>query len=1448
MQAKETLKISLQNLKFLPSYAAYLLKHKLHEFTQFQFRIFRQQNLPLLQKFKDLSENEIIEIGKQSISEYLGHLAENRAAEQIKLILKRWTDNELPKIDKYAVAAEDINLVIYTRKQAFLHFIPEYCRDIDQVIELVKEIDLFSLEAEMSLTNTYLKMLNEKIESHSHFIEKITNTSPGIIYVYDVINNKEVYANKTTTEFLGYTPEEITRMGNEFVATLIHPDDVKKLKEYESAFKDTKDGEIRSFKYRIRNRQGEYHWLRTYETVFKRDAGGKISEKIGIAIDVHKQKIIADALERREQELLEAQEIAQLGSYTWDFNSDASTNTSPQTMKILELETFGYGFFIEKVHPEDRLRVEKTIEESLKTGRYDCEYRYMGKERIKTIWAKGIIRYEKGKPVGMSGTVMDITEKSDILNQLRENENLYKQAEGLTHIGSYKWNVRKKELTWSDELLCIYGIDPAYGKITPELAQSLTYPEDISHARNEIMSALNEKREFEFYYRILPQNDRNNIKILHARGSVIPDQNGEIEWIIGTSQDVTEKQKLIEKLERNESIYKQAEELANMGNWFWDIKENRLEWTDQLYRIYGLEPQSETITISRFLSLVHPDDRERVKKGVDDIFTEKILDYVFKIVTTHGETKILRSVAQVHRDHAGTPIFVIGTERDITEKQTLINQLRRSEKLYKQAQALAHVGNWSWDINSNLIEWSEELFHIYGLEPRTQGLSFEQYIELVHPDDREMVTNHVTKALEDLKPWKFNHRLIRSNGDVRILAASGEVITNDLGQPAMLVGTAQDITERQLLIERLQQSESLYKQAQSLARVGNWTLDVKTLEFQWSDEMYHIYELETREKFSFDEWISYMVSEEREEARNYFYECIRERKFYDRIHHIVLDNGKLKTLHRKGEFIYDKNGNPEKMIGTTQDITEEYRVQQELKENQMFIRKITDATPSIIASYNVNTGEYVFVSEGVEKLLGYSPEEVMEKGTSFFIPIIHPEDTIALMEKNARVLEEANANPQKNDFVAEFTYRMLHKDGKYRWFHTYGTVFDRNHENKVEHVLNISLDITDQVNASQTIKEQEYFIQQIADASPTILYLFDVESQSFEYINREIFFVLGYSPEEIINFGKAVTQLIYHPEDFHLLSGRKESGRSFRQEETMLQYECRMVNKGGEDQWMLVREIVFKTQPDGSIRQIIGAALDISKRKQMEKTILQNSLLLQQSNASLEEFAYVASHDLKEPLRKISTFGDRLITTQLEKLAPEGKIYLQKIVEASQRMQTMISDLLSISLISGNTAFEKFSLQKILAETLQTLEFKIENQNAVVESSHLPEARIIPSQFRQLFQNLLSNSLKFVRPGVKPLIRIQHSIVQPHELESYHLGHTGQFIKIEFSDNGIGFENEFAGKIFAIFQRLHGRSEYEGSGIGLSICKKIIEHHGGIIYATGDPDQGATFTIVFPKL
>lgn len=1056
--------LSLSQLTRLTAFAAHLLHHKLDEFVARKLAVASELNLHLGANRGSANEGGKYALLKSSAVEMLSFLAEGKGLDFIQESLEKWQKNEVPFFSKENVQAEDITKLCFLRKKVFASFIPTYCNNLMESMKLVEEIDVFLLEWETASSNNYLSFLKSHIDTHLHFIEKITNTSPGIIYVYDVVNEKEVYTNKTITEFIGYNADEVMAMGSGFVDLLIHPEDVPMIRIHEKEFGDIADGEIRSIKYRIKNKQGNYHWLRAYESVFKRNEKGEVVQKIGIAIDVNAQ--------------------------------------------------------------------------------------------------------------------------------------------------------------------------------------------------------------------------------------------------VETAQ-----------------------------------------------------------------------------------------------------------------------------------------KLRRSEALYKQAEAISHIGSWSWVLAENEVSWSDELYRIFGLEAGSR-VDFELYKSFLHPEDRERIIQVVEAAIKNIEPYSFDHRIVLHDGTIRYLFAVGNIILNDKNEPVQLVGTAQDVSERHLLIEKLQKSQDLYKQAQALAHIGNWTHELAAKEFIWSDEMYRIYELPIAEKITEEDWESFIHPQDRDEVLTYTENISATRARYDKIYRILLRNGTVKTIHRKGEFVYDASGVPVQMIGTTQDVTEQQKMQLELKENQQFISKIANATPSVIASYNIHTGRYSFISEGLTKLLGYSIEEVKEKGVAFFMNLIHPDDLPALMKANAERIEEANVADSSD--VKEFVYRIRHKNGSYRWFHTYGTVFDRNSRGGVEHVLNISLDITEQVEANKKIKEQELFIQQIADASPTILYIFDISSNSIEYVNKEIYFVLGYSTEEVQDMGADVVKLLYHPEDLQLLPERRESSKKFQHINSMIQYECRVKSKSDEWKWLLVREIIFKNENGDKPAQILGAALDITKRKEMERSLLQNSFQLEQSNASLEEFAYVASHDLKEPLRKISTFGDRLAASQADKLSNEGQIYLKKIIDASQRMQLMISDLLSISMISGNQAYELYSLQTVLEDALQALEFKIEQKNAVINASSLPEAHIIVSQFRQLFQNLLSNSLKFVKEDVQPVVNITATYLSQQDLDKYKLTSSARYLQLQFADNGIGFEEEYAGKIFQIFQRLHGRSEYEGTGIGLAICKKIVEHHGGIIFANGQAGLGATFTIIIP--
>ncbi len=265
---------------------------------------------------------------------------------------------------------------------------------------------------------------------------------------------------------------------------------------------------------------------------------------------------------------------------------------------------------------------------------------------------------------------------------------------------------------------------------------------------------------------------------------------------------------------------------------------------------------------------------------------------------------------------------------------------------------------------------------------------------------------------------------------------------------------------------------------------------------------------------------------------------------------------------------------------------------------------------------------------------------------------------------------------------------------------------------------------------------------------------------------------------------------------------------------------------------------------------------EIEKTKAAEQNIRKFTTQLERSNRELQDFAYVASHDLQEPLRKIQTFGDRLKAKFGEALTDKGRDYLERMLNASGRAQTLISDLLTFSRVTTKAQpFVPVNLTEVIQEVLSDLEVGIEEVGAKVELTELPVVDADPMQMRQLFQNLISNALKFRREGVTPTVEIQVRLLeeQGEQREQREQGSRGaeaqgahQFFQISVADNGIGFEEKYLDRIFTVFQRLHSRNEYEGTGVGLAICRKIIERHGGRITAKSRPGEGATFIVTLP--
>jgi PAS domain S-box-containing protein len=289
------------------------------------------------------------------------------------------------------------------------------------------------------------------------------------------------------------------------------------------------------------------------------------------------------------------------------------------------------------------------------------------------------------------------------------------------------------------------------------------------------------------------------------------------------------------------------------------------------------------------------------------------------------------------------------------------------------------------------------------------------------------------------------------------------------------------------------------------------------------------------------------------------------------------------------------------------------------------------------------------------------------------------------------------------------------------------------------------------------------------------------------------------------------------------------------------------LNDEGEKRWLLTSKLPLRDQ-NGKIVGLMGIGRDITERKQAEDALRssegklrQFTTQLERSNRELQDFAYVASHDLQEPLRKIVVFGERLKEKSSESMGTDGLDYLERMHKAAARMQTLINDLLTFSRVTTKAhPFTPVNLAEIASEVVNDLEGRIELVKGRVELGTLPVIDAEALQMRQLLQNLIGNALKFRRPEEPPMVKVEAQIISAPDTPAKKL------CQLTISDNGIGFDEKYLDRIFNVFQRLHTRDEYEGTGMGLAIVRKIALYHGGDITAKSKPGQGATFILTIP--
>jgi len=531
------------------------------------------------------------------------------------------------------------------------------------------------------------------------------------------------------------------------------------------------------------------------------------------------------------------------------------------------------------------------------------------------------------------------------------------------------------------------------------------------------------------------------------------------------------------------------------------------------------------------------------------------------------------------------------------------------------------------------------------------------------------------------------------------------------------------------------------------------------------------------------------------------------------------------------------DGSSSGIMVTIHNVTQKVDAQKRIEESELFSRTVLESSPDCVKVLDL-TGEIAFINlNGVCILEGASKEDFLfKKWISFW----GPENQEAV---NSAILQAVNGKD------SQFVALSPTLKGTLKWWHvTVTPVMDV--AGNVISVLGTSRDITSEKNREKELMESEQKFRLLADSMPQLVWTGDAAGD-LNYFNQSVYQYSGLSVEQVR--GQGWLQIV-HPDDVgeNILKWTESvnSGKDF-----LLEHRFRRFD--GAYRWQLSRAIP-KRDAQGNIQMWVGTSTDIEDQKtfatELErkvesrtKELADNNIELAKMNKELESFAYISSHDLQEPLRKIQTFANQILEKEARNLTELGKDKFERMQRAAKRMQTLIDDLLSYSRTSNaKRIFEAYDLSLIVAEVKEDLKDDLQQKNALIQTGDLCTVKIIAFQFRQLLYNLIGNSLKFSVPERRPVIHIESKIDDVKNLPFENPRFQEQYCHIIVTDNGIGFEPEYSEKIFEVFQRLHGRNEYDGTGIGLAIVKKIVENHHGVITAKGVLGEGARFDIFFP--
>lgn len=777
-------------------------------------------------------------------------------------------------------------------------------------------------------------------------------------------------------------------------------------------------------------------------------------------------------------------------------------------------------------------------------------------------------------------------------------------------------------------------------------------------------------------------------------------------------------------------------------------------------------------------------------------------------------------------DSEGHFLYNLGIIEDITNRKQTEEELKKSRKLLAETESVGKVGGWEFSIDTLITTWTDEVFRIHEVD-----LDFyhdvNTGINFYTPSSKPIIEQAVQQAIESGEPFDLELEIITAKGNLRKIHTIGQADPEN----RRVYGFFQDITERKQVEERLLKSEtrfsSLFNQMQEGFALHEIICDSKgkAIDYRFLG-INPAFEKLTGLKRS--EIIGKTVMEVMPDTEALWIERYGDVALTGNPIEFENYSAPLKRYYQIKSFCPAKN----QFAVIFSDISERKRAEEELRERENKLSTILNLLPVGISILDQDQ-KIVYQNPALENILGIT-KEGLQRGDHRERKYLRSDGTPKPAEEfaSARVFSEKTT--QYNIITG-----IVKEDGTTVWTNVSAVPVEFSDWK----VVIVTADITEQKRIDEKIREKDQEFKKLSANVSGLIFQFTRKPDGTYFVpiaSEGIRNVFGCSPEDVIDDFAPIGRVI-HPDDAErVISDIEYSAANL----TYFTCEFRVQIPGREPQWIYSQSTPERL-PDGSITWY-GFNVDITQLKQaedvirklnetLEQRVIERIAQLEEANKELEAFSYSVSHDLRAPLRHINGFVDMLTADYSNLLPDKAKHYLDVIANSSRDMGTLIDDLLQFSRTGRQEMQESvLDMNKVLQEVLASVELDAVNRKIEWNIAELPQTKADPSLLRMVWFNLLSNAIKFTKD--KELAIIQVGFLEEEEENIF-------FVR----DNGAGFDMRYANKLFGVFQRLHSKVQFEGTGIGLANVRRIILKHGGRTWAESKLNEGATFYFTLPK-